>query len=241
MDSRAVANVPMELARDADRRDAAIGGRRELMLILDGFGFIAGGAAGGVEPDSFTGGAASTGLGMSSECRGGLETPSRGAAGGPGGVDKVVEVFSAAMEELDGAAGGSGSTGSVLDVSSAGECELEEGSCAVEGLELEGSSNGEVGVFDGTSSLEVSTWFARGEGTAGEFLLSPVSALGRVPDGSKSNSGGGTSSSGVGDERASLEELAHLTASSPYGTPNRATDSLEEMSFSCSGVGPDFG
>lgn len=47
----------------------------------------------------------------------------------------------------------------VLDVSSAGVCELGEGSCAVEGLELEESANGEAedNVFDGTSSLEFST------------------------------------------------------------------------------------
>ncbi len=47
----------------------------------------------------------------------------------------------------------------VLDVSSAGVFELGEGSCVVEGLELEGSSNGEVddSISEGTSSLELST------------------------------------------------------------------------------------
>lgn len=55
IDSKAVANVPMELAREADRRDAAVGARHELMLILEGFGFIEGGAAGGLGPGSFKG------------------------------------------------------------------------------------------------------------------------------------------------------------------------------------------
>lgn len=159
IDSRAVANVPIELAREADRRDAAMGDRRELMLILDGFGFIKGGAAFGLEPDSFTGGAASMGLEVSPVGRDAFEGPSEGAAEGPGCVDKVLEVFSAARDELDGPPVGSGTTDEVLDVSSAGVCELGEGSCAVEGLELEGSSNGEVGgsVSDDTCSVEFST------------------------------------------------------------------------------------
>ncbi len=104
IDSKAVANVPMELAREADRRDAAVGARHELMLILDGFGFI---EEGGLELDSFTGcarckgGAASMGLETSSAGRDGLERPSGCATEGPGEVDKVLEVFSAALDELD--------------------------------------------------------------------------------------------------------------------------------------------
>lgn len=34
---------------------------------------------------------------------------------------------------------------------------------------------------------------------------------------------------------------ANAIASCPYGTPNLANDSLDEISLSCSGVGPDFG
>jgi hypothetical protein len=34
---------------------------------------------------------------------------------------------------------------------------------------------------------------------------------------------------------------AYATASGPYGTPNLLTDSTDEMSLSCSGVGPERG
>ncbi len=34
---------------------------------------------------------------------------------------------------------------------------------------------------------------------------------------------------------------ANATASGPYGTPNLLTDSTDEMSLSCSGVGPERG
>lgn len=34
---------------------------------------------------------------------------------------------------------------------------------------------------------------------------------------------------------------AYATASAPYGTPNLLTDSTDEMSLSCSGVGPERG
>jgi hypothetical protein len=34
---------------------------------------------------------------------------------------------------------------------------------------------------------------------------------------------------------------AYATAAGPYGTPNLLTDSTDEMSFSCSGVGPERG
>ena len=34
---------------------------------------------------------------------------------------------------------------------------------------------------------------------------------------------------------------AYATAAAPYGTPNLLTDSTDEMSLSCSGVGPERG
>ncbi len=37
MDSKAVANDSMELTREADRRDVAMGAERERMLMLGGF------------------------------------------------------------------------------------------------------------------------------------------------------------------------------------------------------------
>lgn len=42
------------------------------------------------------------GLEVSPASTDGLEGPSEGSAEEPGGVDKVLEVFSAAMDELDG-------------------------------------------------------------------------------------------------------------------------------------------
>jgi hypothetical protein len=37
------------------------------------------------------------------------------------------------------------------------------------------------------------------------------------------------------------EAEAYATAAGPYGTPNLLTDSTDEMSLSCSGVGPERG
>lgn len=50
----------------------------------------------------------------------------------------------------------------------------------------------------------------------------------------------GASKSGGGC-KSCLEADAYAIASAPYGRPNRANDSLEEIIFTCSGVGPDFG
>jgi hypothetical protein len=53
-------------------------------------------------------------------------------------------------------------------------------------------------------------------------------------DGRSSNSGGGPC-------RLTSDADAYATASGPYGTPNLLTDSIDEMSLSCSGVGPERG
>jgi hypothetical protein len=52
----------------------------------------------------------------------------------------------------------------------------------------------------------------------------------------------GTSSKSGGGSRSALDVLAaNAIASAPYGNPNRAMDSREEINFTCSGVGPDCG
>ena len=53
-------------------------------------------------------------------------------------------------------------------------------------------------------------------------------------DGRSSNSGGGPC-------RLTSDAEANATAAGPYGTPNLLTDSTDEMSLSCSGVGPERG
>lgn len=53
-------------------------------------------------------------------------------------------------------------------------------------------------------------------------------------DGRSSNPGGGPC-------RLTSDAEAYATASRPYGTPNLLTDSTDEMSLSCSGVGPERG
>jgi len=53
-------------------------------------------------------------------------------------------------------------------------------------------------------------------------------------DGCSSNSGGGPC-------RLTSDAEANATAAAPYGTPNLLTDSTDEMSLSCSGVGPERG
>jgi len=77
-----------------------------------------------------------------------------------------------------------------------------------------------------------------------DLLLSADVARGRfaVPlgpgkpsvDASSSNPGGGPC-------RLTSDAEAYATASGPYGTPNLLTDSTDEMSLSCSGVGPERG
>lgn len=61
--------------------------------------------------------------------------------------------------------------------------------------------------------------------------VSPLGPGGPSVDGCSSNSGGGPC-------RLTSDSEANLTASGPYGTPNLLTDSTDEMSLSCSGVGP---
>jgi hypothetical protein len=53
-------------------------------------------------------------------------------------------------------------------------------------------------------------------------------------DGRSSNSGGGPC-------RLTSDAEAYATAAGPYGTPNLLTDFTDEMSLSCSGVGPERG
>ena len=75
-----------------------------------------------------------------------------------------------------------------------------------------------------------------------DTLLSAEEARARVSlgpgnpsmDGRSSNSGGGPC-------RLTSDAEANATASGPYGTPNLLTDSTDEMSLSCSGVGPERG
>lgn len=79
-----------------------------------------------------------------------------------------------------------------------------------------------------------------------DILLSAEAARARVSpplgpgnpsvDGRSINSGGGPCRL-----TSDAEALAYATASAPYGTPNLLTDSTEEMSLSCSGVGPERG
>lgn len=71
----------------------------------------------------------------------------------------------------------------------------------------------------------------RGEGS---------SALGDSTSGCDSDGPATSAKSGGG--KSTLEaDAAYAMASGPYGTPKRAKDSRDEMSRSCSGVGPDFG
>ena len=49
------------------------------------------------------------------------------------------------------------------------------------------------------------------------------------------------SKSGGGSCKSCLEDDANAIASGPYGTANLANESRDEMTFSCSGVGPAFG
>lgn len=54
--------------------------------------------------------------------------------------------------------------------------------------------------------------------------------------------GRATSSKSGGGSRSCLDALAaKAIASRPYGMPNLAKDSLDDISFNCSGVGPDLG
>ena len=51
-----------------------------------------------------------------------------------------------------------------------------------------------------------------------------------------------TSSKPGGGARSTFDcDAAYAIASAPYGTPNLAKVSLDEINLSCSGVGPDFG
>jgi hypothetical protein len=52
---------------------------------------------------------------------------------------------------------------------------------------------------------------------------------------------GCASKSGGGPCKLTSEADAYATASGPYGTPNLLTDSTDEISLSCSGVGPERG
>ena len=49
------------------------------------------------------------------------------------------------------------------------------------------------------------------------------------------------SKSGGGQSKSCLEDDANAIASAPYGTANLANESRDEMTLSCSGVGPAFG
>lgn len=50
------------------------------------------------------------------------------------------------------------------------------------------------------------------------------------------------SKSGGGGPKSCLEvDAANAMASAPYGMPNLANASLDDISFNCSGVGPDLG
>jgi hypothetical protein len=80
-----------------------------------------------------------------------------------------------------------------------------------------------------------------------ETLLSADAARARVSptlgpgDPSMDGMDGCSSNSGGGPCRLTRDAEANATASGPYGTPNLLTDSTDEMSLSCSGVGPERG
>jgi hypothetical protein len=77
-----------------------------------------------------------------------------------------------------------------------------------------------------------------------DILLSVDLERARVPESlgpGMPSKEGCSSKPGGGPCKLTSEADAYATASGPYGTPNLLTDSTDEISLSCSGVGPERG
>jgi len=74
-------------------------------------------------------------------------------------------------------------------------------------------------------------------------LLVERSLDGPCLEGERGDAASGTteSKSGGGSRSWRDDEAANAIASGPYGTPNRANDSRDEITLSCSAVGPVLG